>query len=153
MNVRKYTLLFAISLVVFAANGQSKDSLAVIKATQTFVKAFVSFDWETFRNSFSPDATIFFPTWEQGKRKAGRKEVEKAWTEIFPEFIDTTKKFDLKIEPKDILVQLYNQAAIVTFHLGEWKYLSRRTLVFIKKGKEWKIVHLHASTVSAEKDI
>jgi len=105
-----------------------------------------------FRNSFSSDATIFFPSWEEGKRRIGQKEIEETWLEIFPEFIDSTKKFELKIDPKNIFMQLYGNTAIVTFHLvPKDNYLSRRTLVLIKEKEEWKIVHLHASTLSGRK--
>ena len=151
MNIRKLILLLLVSFGSFNISGQNQDSLAVINATKNFVKAFTGFDWQTFKNSFSSDATIFFPVWEKGKRKSGRKEIESTWADIFPEFIDTTKKFDLKIEPKDILMQLYDKTAIVSFHLGGGDYLSRRTIVFVKEGQEWKIVHLHASSVSKEK--
>ena len=140
-------ILFLILALSSETTAQNQDSLAVIRTTEKFVKAFTSFDWLTFKNSFSDDATIFFPFWEQGKRKAGRQEVEAAWAEIFPEFIDTSKKFDLKIEPKNVLLQLYDKTAIVTFHLGDDDYLSRRTIVYVKKGSDWKIVHLHASSV------
>lgn len=152
MNITKLILSVSISFVSLIVQGQSNDSLEVTKATQSFVKAFINFDWKNFRNSFSSDATIFFPSWEEGKRRIGRKEIEETWLEIFPEFIDSTKKFDLKIDPKNIFMQLYSNTAIVTFHLvPKDNYLSRRTLVFIKEKEEWKIVHLHASSVSGGK--
>jgi ketosteroid isomerase-like protein len=132
--------------------GQTKDSLEVISAANTFIKAFISFDWETFRNSFSKDATIFFPSWKEGKRRNGKKEVEETWLQMFPGFIDSTKKVTINILPKDFVVQLYGKTAIVSFHLGDGeKYLSRRTIVFIKENENWKIVHLHASNLVQEK--
>ena len=152
MNITKLILPLSISFASLIVQGQTNDSLEVTKAAQNFVKAFINFDWKNFRNSFSSDATIFFPSWEEGKRRIGRKEIEDTWLEIFPEFIDSTKKFDLKIDPKNIFMQLYGNTAIVTFHLTpNDNYLSRRTLVFIKENEEWKIVHLHASSVSAGK--
>jgi len=150
--VNKLLLLFTMMTLGLNSKSQSKDSLAVLNATQSFVKSFISFDWKSFRNAFSSRATIFFPTWEQGKRRTGKKEIEDTWTEIFPEFIDSTKKFDLKIEPRDMLIQLFEKTAIVTFHLGGGDYLSRRTIVFIKENEEWKIIHLHASNLSKPKD-
>ena len=49
-------------------------------------------------------------------------------------------------------MQLYGNTATVTFHLiRKDNYLSRRTPVFIKEKEEWKIVHLHASTLSGGK--
>ena len=152
MTITKIILSASIAFASLGVRGQTNDSLEVTKATQNFVKAFIDFDWKNFRNSFSSDATIFFPGWEEGKRRIGQKEIEETWVELFPEFIDSTKKFDLKIDPKNIFMQFYGNTAIVTFHLTpNDNYLSRRTLVFIKKNKEWKIVHLHASSVSGKK--
>ena len=152
MNITKIILSASIAFASLSVQGQTNDSLEVTKATQNFVKAFINFDWKNFRNSFSSDATIFFPGWEKGKRRIGQKEIEETWVELFPEFIDSTKKFDLKIDPKNIFMQFYGNTAIVTFHLTpDENYLSRRTLVFVKKNKEWKIVHLHASSVSGKK--
>ena len=152
MNITKLILSVVIAFAYLNLQGQTNDSLEVTKATQNFVKAFINFDWKNFRNSFSSDATIFFPGWEEGKRRVGQKEIEETWLELFPEFIDSTKKFDLKIDPKNIFMQLYSNTAIVTFHLTpNDNYLSRRTLVFIKEKEVWKIVHLHASSVSGGK--
>ena len=108
MNITKIILSASIAFASLIVQGQTNDSLEVTKATQNFVKAFIDFDWKNFRNSFSSDATIFFPGWEEGKRRIGQKEIEETWVELFPEFIDTTKKFDLKIDPKNVLMQLYS---------------------------------------------
>jgi ketosteroid isomerase-like protein len=149
MKIRKIILLSFFSCATILLEAQSKDSLEILNKTQTFITAFAQFDWNTFRSCFSDDATIFFPAWEEGTRRIGRKEFEKTWTDIFPEFIDSSKKFDLKIDPENIFIQMYDHSSIVTFHLGEKsKYLSRRTLVFIKENNVWKIAHLHASNVT-----
>jgi hypothetical protein len=52
----------------------------------------------------------------------------------------------LTIRPRDVLVQMVGDAAIVTFHLGERPRLSRRTLVFVRRGDRWLIAHVHASS-------
>ncbi len=153
----RHVRIILLSLILctgLITNAQSRDSADVIKAAEIFVKAFTGFDWPVFRNCFSKEATIFFPAWKEGERKTGQQEIEATWTAIFPEFIDSTKKFDLKINPKNIHVQLYGEVAIVTFHLGDGvEYLSRRTLVFRKEKTNWKIVHLHASTLRKENNL
>lgn len=141
-------LFFCIS---FNVSAQKYDSIAVIQATEKFVNAFTNFDWATFRNSFTDDATLFYPDWDQRKRVVGRKEIEATWLKLFPEFADTANVKKLVINPKDIFIQVYGNNAIVTFHLGNGvTHLSRRTLVMVKKKKEWKIAHLHASNISPE---
>lgn len=93
------------------------------------MKAFKNFDWETFKNCFSKDATVFFPG-EYGKRKTGQLEIEGAWKEVFPEFIDSSKSFDLQLNPQNMLIQIYGSSALVIFKMvAETDYLSRRTLV------------------------
>jgi hypothetical protein len=53
----------------------------------------------------------------------------------------------MTLEPKDLEVQMFTDAALVTFHLENGKSLSRRTFVMSKERGFWKIVHLHASNV------
>lgn len=146
-------MLFAIVFCssVFHVSAQN-DSLAVKLSVDRFLHAFNSLQWEPFRKSFADDATLFFPDWEQASRKSGIKEIEKTWLELFPEFKDSTSTLKLGITPLNMRVQVYGQMAIVTFHLGKGdKYLSRRTLVMVKVKEEWKIAHLHASTLLPEK--
>lgn len=143
---------FTVVLLLYSTllPAQNKDSIAVLKAAENFVTAFNQFKWEAFRSSFTNDATMFHPVWEQGKRRAGRQEIEATWIEVFPEFIDSTNTATLNISPKDLHIQLYGNTAIVTFHLGDGiTRLSRRTLVMVKQKNEWKIAHLHASFVTA----
>jgi ketosteroid isomerase-like protein len=139
-------------LINFCLKAQHKDSVAIMKSVNNFVTAFNGFNWESFRASFTDDATIFYPFWDQAKRFRGKQEIEEAWLTIFPEFVDSSNTRKLQISPKDIDVQYYSKTAIVTFHLGDGvTALSRRTLVMIKKNGDWKIAHLHASSVSKDK--
>lgn len=147
-------LIATLSLLIgIASKAQNKDSLAVMHSVNNFVTAFNNLNWEDFRKSFSDDATIFYPFWDQARRVNGKQEIESAWLTIFPEFGDPNNTRKLQISPKDIHMQQYRKTAIVTFHLGDGvNTLSRRTLVMVKKKQNWKIVHLHASSVSKSKD-
>jgi len=53
----------------------------------------------------------------------------------------------MTLEPRDLEVQMFADAALVTFHLENGRSLSRRTFVLSKESGLWKIVHLHASNV------
>ena len=151
MRNRIFILVFTITNIAICAQAQN-DSLAVKSSVENFLSAFNSFQWEAFRNSFADDATIFFPDWEQAKRVSGRNEIEKTWLELFPEFKYSANTKTLGIAPRDIDIEQYGQTAIATFHLGSGeKFLSRRTLVMANLKGEWKIVHLHASTLFPEK--
>jgi ketosteroid isomerase-like protein len=134
--------------VHYPITAQNNDSIAVKQTVDKFIQNFNALQWDGFRSAFTEDATIFFPDWEEASRKRGIKEIEQTWLGIFPEFKDSTNTLKLSIKPRDILVQLYDSSAIVTFHLGSGdKGLARRTLVMVKDKKTWKIVHLHASYV------
>jgi ketosteroid isomerase-like protein len=147
MNIISKTLLVIFFSCIFF-NAKANDSVAVQLSVEKFVAAFNTLQWQPFKNSFTEDATIFFPDWEDAPRKVGSKEIEKTWLEIFPEFKDSANTFKLDIKPRDMLIQLYGQTAVVTFHLGNGeKYLARRTLVMVKRKLEWKIAHLHASVL------
>ena len=150
-KVRLSLILLSI-LSSISLKAQNKDSIDVISSVTNFVTAFNNFNWTEFRASFADDATMFHPFWSQPKRRNGKQEIESAWLEIFPEFVDTKNTRRLQISPKDVNIQIYGQTAIVTFHLGDGiNQLSRRTLVMIKDKDNWKIAHLHASSVSDDK--
>jgi ketosteroid isomerase-like protein len=148
MTKVRLSLIILSLLINFSVTAQHKDSIAIMKSVNNFVTAFNNFNWTAFRESFTDDATIFFPYWDQAKRVQGKQEIETAWLNIFPEFVDIKNSRKLQISPKDIHLQLYQQHAIVTFHLGDGIHsLSRRTLLMIKEKGSWKIAHLHASNL------
>ncbi len=148
MNNVRISFIILFLLINFGLKAQNKDSIAVMKSVNNFVTAFNNLNWVPFRESFTDDATIFYPYWNHAKRIQGRQEIEKAWLNIFPEFVDINNSRKLQISPKDIQLQLYQKNAIVTFHLGDGiNSLSRRTLLLINEKGSWKIAHLHASSI------
>jgi hypothetical protein len=52
----------------------------------------------------------------------------------------------LDIAPKDVKIQMADDVAIMTFHLGEGG-ASRRTIVWQNRHGKWLIIHLHASNI------
>ncbi len=151
MNNVRLSFIILFLLINFRITAQNKDSIAVMKSVNNFVTAFNNFNWNSFRKSFTDDATIFYPYWSEARRIQGRQDIEKAWLTIFPEFVDVNNTRKLQITPKDIHLQLHQENAIVSFHLGDGiNSLSRRTLLLIKEKGSWKIAHLHASSVTKE---
>ncbi len=151
MNNVRLSFVILFLLINFSITAQKKDSTAVMKSVNDFVTAFNHFNWDSFRKSFTDDATIFFPYWSEARRIQGRQDIEKAWLTIFPEFVDVNNTRKLQITPKDIHLQLYQQNAIVSFHLGDGiNSLSRRTLLMLNEKGNWKIAHLHASSVTKD---
>jgi hypothetical protein len=52
------------------------------------------------------------------------------------------------IQPQDVVVQRFDNVAVVTFHLGTDAARGRRTIVLRLVGADWRIAHLHASNLN-----
>jgi len=128
-----------------------KDRTA-IETTEEFLKAFMNLDWDRFRSFFAADATVFFPPSANSPERSNKKqEVEAVFRTVF----DNARKQKssppyLKIQPRDMRVQLLGDVAIVTFHLDDPDSTGRRTIVLRHQGRRWLIVHLHASGISVK---
>jgi ketosteroid isomerase-like protein len=147
---------FLFILLFFSASVSAqvinKDSADLMQASTRFLKAFNDFDWPTFKNSFADDATMFHPFWKEPRRIGGRTAVDSAWLQLFPLFTSNPDARQMKLTPSDLHLQLYGNTGIVTFVMGDAvKNLSRRSFVWLKTKGEWKIVHLHASNLAADK--
>lgn len=55
--------------------------------------------------------------------------------------------------PQDLMIQVFGNAAVATFHIERDGILRRRTVVFAKRDEGWRIVHLHASSVQVDGSI
>ena len=136
-----------------AQNQPSTDSAATVReTTEEFLRAFVNLDWERFRSFFAADATVFFPPSANSPERSNNKlEVEAVFKTVF----DNARKQKsnppfLKIQPRDMRVQMLGDVAIVTFHLDDPDSTGRRTIVLRRQGRRWLIVHLHASGISVK---
>lgn len=70
-----FTAFLFICSASFPAFAQSKSTnvnaaeiRSVQKASESFVSAFNNLEWETIRNSFTADTTVFFPYDQRGDR-------------------------------------------------------------------------------------
>ena len=129
-----------------APNSSKTDDLQ--QAISNFIQAFDNLDWETFRMSFTDDATVFFPRGIP-ERATGRTQFEKGFTQVFQQIRGSkTSAPYMQIEPRRVELQRAGDIAIVTFQLDDRPgMLNRRTLVWQKTAQGWKIIHLHASEV------
>lgn len=144
-------------LVTLLPVSDAAASEADVRATvTTFLHAFERGDIEAMEAAFAEDA-VTFPRVVMSS--AGRPGIDPADYRrvrgIDPQMralIDAFRAGDapppyLQLEPRDLLIQLFGDVAVVTFHL-EGSRLARRTFVLANTGSVWKIVHLHASNVS-----
>ena len=144
-------LLFLLgSVSLFAQEKHVSADTEVRDALTKFVYAFDNLDWESFRLAFDDDATVFYPR-AFPERANGRAEFEKTFKMFFHQIRSgkTTAPY-MDIQPKDMNIQVFGDTAVATFHLDDRAgFLNRRTFVLNKTKAGWKIVHLHASEVSA----
>ena len=127
---------------------QSRSAGEVRAAADGFLLAFDNLDWETFRASWASSASAFFPFSDIPERITGKAEVERQFLALFDEArANMSGPPYFRFEPQKLQVQTFGDSALVTFMLTKERRISRRTLVFVKEGHEWKLVHLHASNI------
>lgn len=158
-----YTACIRIILVLFlspfafsqqAETNNEQD--AVLTVLNTFVRAFENGNLDLMQSTFSDKATDFPRAVMSNnnssaidnsdyKRVLGLDPQMRMLIEIWDE--SGEKAPFMTLEPKDLEVQMFTDAALVSFHLEDGSSLSRRSFVFAKEEAGWKIVHLHASNV------
>ena len=155
--IKIISALFFLTFAQLAFSQQSdNDQLAVMAVLNTFVQAFENGDLQTMQSTFSDKATDFpraimsvnndSPIDNSDyKRVRGLDPQMRMLIGIWDESGDEPPFMTL--EPKDLEVQIFTDAALVSFHLEDGPSLSRRSFVFAKEESGWKIVHLHASNV------
>jgi ketosteroid isomerase-like protein len=113
-----------------------------------FLDAFSQLDLDAMRDCFATEATAFFPAEHEQTRLEGREAICRAFSAVVAR-IRAGGATTIHLDTRDVLVQEWADAAVVTFHLrGE--HLSRRTLVLERRAGTWQIVHMHASNAAID---
>jgi ketosteroid isomerase-like protein len=151
-------VISVVAVAVALSAGQRKTASlvapdpAVRAALTRFLAAFENLDWDVFRASFDDDATVFFPTPEPPQRFEGRTAVEAHFQRVFSSIRASAPSGPpfQRLVPEDLRIeQIGADAAVATFHLRNEQRLARRTIVFKRTARGWRIAHLHASNVSS----
>lgn len=148
-------LAMATSQTMVAQEQRSADprTASVEEALSAFVTAFDNLDWQAFRNCFSTTATIFHPAAPNTKLIDSPEQFEKAWLGVFERIKKSSGRTSppyMNLHPLDLRVEkLSGEVVLITFHLVDRGTVSRRTLVFKREPDGWKIVHIHASNITA----
>lgn len=137
--------------LLIAQERTAKSSTATVEeALSAFITAFGNLDWLSFRERFSDDATIFRPSAPNIRRIATPGQFE-AWLGVFDKIKRNSGRNAppyMDLRPLDSRVEnLSNDVTLVTLHLVDGNLLNRRTLVFRRESKGWRIVHIHASNL------
>jgi ketosteroid isomerase-like protein len=154
-------IVAAISLLAFPAStgaqreltGNSADLAPVRAALTEFLTAFENLDWEAFRACFDDRATVFFPIPEPPQRFDGRAAFEAHFQQVFKAIRSAAPSGPPfhHLDPEDLHIEaLGPDAALASFHLRNNQRIARRTIVFKRTARGWRIAHLHASNVAPE---
>jgi ketosteroid isomerase-like protein len=148
-------LAMATSQAMVAQQQRSANpkTASVEEALSAFVTAFDNLDWQAFRTCFSTTATIFHPAAPNTKLIDSPEQFEKAWLGVFERIKKSSGRTSppyMNLHPLDLRVaKLSEDVVLITFHLVDSATVSRRTLVFKREHDGWKIVHIHASNITA----
>jgi ketosteroid isomerase-like protein len=141
------------AMVAQEQSSANPKTASVEEALSAFVAAFDNLDWQAFRTCFSTTATIFHPAAPNTKLIESPEQFEKAWLGVFERIKKSsghTSPPYMSLHPLDLRVEkLSEDVALITFHLVAGGTVSRRTLVFKREPDGWKIVHIHASKITA----
>jgi len=155
-------LLVAITCLTFVTNAAAQesksagsmqtDTVVITETANSFLIAFKNLDWDRFADYFADDVTVFFPPSAKYPYRANDKaETLKIFKTVFENARKRRQQAPyLDIDPKDVKLQLFGQIAIETFTLDDPNLLSRRTIIWEKKGNTWRIIHLHASGIPVD---
>jgi len=139
--MRRFPMVLLAALFAFAcATSSTNDEASVRMAMTNFMDALNALDLDRMTALFTDDITAFVPT-AQPDRVEGRA----ALTEIFRKFVERASGRP-NIVPEDVHVEVSGSLAVVTFQV-HGDVTRRRTFVFRRVGREWKISHFHASDV------
>ena len=113
------TALVATLLLVHSLSAQTPTSRDKEPAVRAFLAEFISaldnLEWDKFRNSFTDDATVFYPR-GAANRANGRVQFEQHFRLVFEQIrAGRTSGPNMDLEPRDLRVQIIGNAAIVTF--------------------------------------
>lgn len=134
--MQRIALLTAVLFVSACASSPSHDAAGAMRA---WMDALNGLDEARIIGAFADDATAFFPT-----AKAERLDGKDAVAAILRDYLKTNTR-KTNIVPEDLRVQQSGDVAVITFNVHNPSAVSRRTFVWRRDARGWRIVHMHAS--------
>ena len=110
---------------------------------ERFLEAFRKLQLYEMVECFTEDSTVFFPIAHHHARSEGREAIREVFSRVLGK-IRASGATEIRLEPEDVRIKAFGDAAMVTFHIRD-SDLCRRTLVLRKEGDGWGIEHFHAS--------
>lgn len=112
-----------------------------------FLDAFNNLETDRFLDMFAPDSTVFLPI--RVRERLEGEEQAASWRALHDGFRSSLPGPPyLRLAAVGLKLQDLGDITLATFHLaGAAGELGRRTIVLRKRGEDWEIIHLHASTM------
>jgi len=145
-------MALALAPAAFAAPKTIAATRADVQATfEHCLEALRTLDGDSFGACFDDDVTLFNPDISDAKTLHllhGRAAVEGHFRAMFDALRKDSRDARLDIAPRDVLIQLAGDTAVVTFEFprSDAGY-GRRTMVLVHRAAGWKILHIHASNI------
>lgn len=117
---------------------------------ERYLAAFNARDFDGFRATFADDITTFFDRPFPPERLEGRAAVEGVFRRGFAYFHPAAGTPQppppAPLVPVDLRVQVFGDAAVISFLIRTPAEVARRTLVVHRGASGWRVVHIHASS-------
>ena len=144
--------LFAIIPVTFAAARSADATRAEVQSTfEHCMQAFRTLDGSGFDACLDDDVSLFNPDIPEANTLHlvhGRADVSAYFHAMFDGVRAHAPQPRLDVQPRDVVIQLAGDTAVVTFEFAraDGGY-GRRTMVLVHRHGGWKILHIHASNI------
>lgn len=156
--MRTIPRLALLALCAFAPiTAQAPQPAAEVEGViKEFVTSLNNLDWPAFRKCWTDSPIVYHPSIPH--RIDDPKAFDESWQITFESIRKqaashgVTQAPFMTLQPKDLRIDVLNpEVAMATFHIGGAATVGRRTLVLVKTAGSWKIAHLHASNIPAQK--
>ena len=161
MQATRHSRRFALGVAAVGVWGATAARAAADRraeaetALRTFLKAFENDDLAAMEASFAPDATAFDPVVAYAAKSSPDLDLaalhrQPGMPPVMRDLVQSSLKTGSgppyrHLDPKGLLVQVEGDVAICTFHLENPGSRARRTIVLVRRGGAWRILHIHAS--------
>ena len=118
-----------------------------------FLAAFSNRDVDAFSSYFAEDASMFFPPSAFSPPRGlveGRANIANEFRGLY-ERTGPRRPSAPPMQPQDLRLKAFDGFAVVTFHLGNDSVRARRTFGVRRMGTDWKIVHVHSSSLETQR--
>ena len=146
-------LLFAFAPLALAGAKSADATRADVRTTfDHCMDAFRSLDGDGFDVCLDDDVSLFNPDIPEANTLhlvQGRANVSAYFRSMFDGVRAHAPQPRLDVQPRDVVIQLAGETAVVTFEFARADAgYGRRTMVLVHRRGRWKILHIHASNIT-----